>query len=113
MSTRGGVRIIYSRLGDKADSVIKRIVSSDRREWIVISSDRDIAAHAWANGSIPVPSEKFLTFVETAGSYRRTGPDEAGQEEFEEEEESRGSRKGNPRTLSRKERAVKRVMDKL
>jgi predicted RNA-binding protein with PIN domain len=113
VSTRGGVRIIYSRLGDKADSVIKRIVSSDRREWIVISSDRDIAAHAWAKGSVPVPSERFLPFVEAAGSDRRARPDVADQEEYEDEEESPGFRKGNPHTLSRKERAVKRVMEKL
>jgi predicted RNA-binding protein with PIN domain len=110
---RGGVRIIYSRLGDKADSVIKRIVSSEKREWIVISSDRDIAAHAWANGSVPVPSDRFLPFLETAGPCTYAGPEVADQEEYEDEGGSRGSRKGNPHTLSRKERAVKRVIGKL
>jgi hypothetical protein len=39
-STTGGVRVIYSRLAEKADAVIKRIISKERKEWIVISSDR-------------------------------------------------------------------------
>ena len=45
----GGVKVIYSRIGDKADSVIKRMISAERREWIVVTSDREIADHAWSD----------------------------------------------------------------
>ena len=44
----GSITVIYSRLGENADYVIKRIISRDKREWIVVTSDRDIAAFAWA-----------------------------------------------------------------
>ena len=33
----GGITVVYSRIGDKADAVIKRTISSDRREWIVVT----------------------------------------------------------------------------
>ena len=58
-SVTGGIKVIYSRLGEKADAVIKRIVSSEKKQWIVITSDREIADHAWANGSVVVSSDEF------------------------------------------------------
>lgn len=108
-SVRGGVRIIYSRLGEKADSVIKRVVSTERREWIVVSSDREIASHAWSLGSTPLPSEEFLPFL------RSQGRDERGKDwaEGEDDEEESTSRTGNPNRLSKRERAVRRALGKL
>jgi predicted RNA-binding protein with PIN domain len=44
-----GIRIIYSRLGETADAVIKRMIQTDKKEWIVVSSDRDIASYAWSH----------------------------------------------------------------
>lgn len=108
LSGRGGIRVIYSRLGENADSVIKRIMSSERHEWIVVSSDRDIANHAWSVNSIPIPSETFLHFTKGAGSY---------EERFEQEEdddEYYGSQGKNSRNrLSRKEKTIKRALGKL
>jgi predicted RNA-binding protein with PIN domain len=102
----GGIKVIYSRIGEKADSVIKRIISSDRREWIVVSSDREIANHAWALNSIPISSEDFLKTIE------RDSPS-CFDEEESEEEYIKPRRKGNPRKLSKKEKAVRRALSKL
>ena len=114
VSIRGGVKIIYSRLGEKADSVIKRIVSTERRQWIVVSSDREIASHAWSNGSIPVPSEEFLSVIGAAGAGRlHSRADASVSEKHEDEGELHECRKGNPHTPSRKERALKRAIGKL
>ena len=86
-----GIKVIYSRLSDKADAVIKRIISSDRREWIVVSSDKDIASHAWSSGSIPISAGDFLIALEkkvmTPNCY------EGGYDE----EYSEPQRNGNPR----------------
>jgi predicted RNA-binding protein with PIN domain len=60
----GGIRVVYSRLGEKADSVIKRIICTGKKEWIVISSDREIAGRAWSCGCVPVPSGTFESFLE-------------------------------------------------
>jgi predicted RNA-binding protein with PIN domain len=102
----GGIRVIYSRIGEKADAVIKRIISSERREWIVISSDRDIANHAWASGSIPLSAEEFLNALE------RKGVSYFAEDEFEDEYRE-PQRKGSPRKPSKKEKAIMRALNKL
>ncbi|GAB4421521.1 MAG: hypothetical protein OHK0032_17250 [Thermodesulfovibrionales bacterium] len=103
------MKIIYSRLGEKADSVIKRVVSNDRREWIVVSSDRAISSHAWSVGSVPIPSETFLPFI------WETTPNNKVEDDLEEEDgmELNMPLKGNPKKPSKKERAVKRALSKL
>jgi predicted RNA-binding protein with PIN domain len=101
----GGIRIIYSRLGEKADSVIKRIISKSQG-CIVVTSDRDITAHAWPSGSIPITSEDFLNAIE-----RRQV--EMGVEYENNDEYIKSTRKGSPRKLSKKEKAIKRVLSKL
>ncbi|MBI5187470.1 MAG: NYN domain-containing protein [Nitrospirae bacterium] len=104
----GRIRVIYSRLGEKADSVIKRIISSERREWIVVTSDRDITSHAWASGSIPISTGDFLKAIE-----RRYPSD--FNEEYDDDDNKciDPQRKGNPRKLSKKEKAIKRTLSKL
>lgn len=104
----GGIRVIYSRIGDKADAVIKRIISSERREWIVVTSDRDIASHAWASGSVPVSADDFLNALE-----RKDKPYSDEEAKEEEEEYSEPHRKGNPRKPSKKEKTIARALSKL
>ena len=70
-----------------------------------MTSDRDIADHAWASGSIPVPAEDFLKATE-----RKISP---FSPEEEEEDYHEPRRKGNPRKPSKKEKALKRVLSKL
>ena len=103
----GGVRVIYSKLGEKADSVIKRMISSDKREWIVVTSDRDIADHAWRCGSVVVSSEEFQNVLEKPGRI------DSGDFEFLEEEDYEPEKKGSPRKLSKKEKAKRRAISKL
>jgi predicted RNA-binding protein with PIN domain len=43
-----GLLIIYSRRGEKADEVIKRLLAADRQRAVVVTSDREI--QAWAQG---------------------------------------------------------------
>jgi len=106
-SITGGVRVIYSRLGEKADSVIKRIITSEKKQWIVITSDRDIADHAWRCGSIPLSSEEFLTIFEKIEEIS------ANDFDFLEEDEYGQKKKGNPGRLSKKEKAKRRALNKL
>ena len=73
----------------------------------MITSDREIADHAWASGSIPVSSEKFLNVFERKD---RLSPDEG---EYDDDEYIEPQRKGNPRKLSKKDKAIKRALSKL
>ncbi|MBI5846648.1 MAG: NYN domain-containing protein [Nitrospirae bacterium] len=102
----GGVCVIYSRLGDKADEVIKDIMGQGGKEWIVISSDREIADHAWRSGSVPVPSDQFSSLLEHAGNNFSSNDNEQ-EEDFEQK------LKGSPRQRSRKEKALIRVLNRL
>ena len=103
----GGITVIYSKLGEKADSVIQRIISKEKKEWIVISSDRQIAAYAWSHRSVPVASERFQSLLEDAGSPL------AGDYDPLYEEEIPATRKGSSRTPSRREKALLRILKKL
>jgi predicted RNA-binding protein with PIN domain len=106
-SVIGGITVIFSRLGEKADSVIRRIISNERRLWIVVTSDRDIAARAWASGSVPISSEDFMNAVEKIQTEKKNI-----YEEYDEEY-VQTSRKGNPKKLSKKEKAIKNTLGKL
>lgn len=105
----GGIKVIYSGIGEKADSVIKRIISSERHERIVVTSDRDIMRHAWSAGSIPVQSDLFYEAVERKVSC----PSDREYVEDEKNDYREFRRKGNPRKLSKKEKAVRRALRKL
>ncbi|MBA4373845.1 MAG: hypothetical protein C0402_13420 [Thermodesulfovibrio sp.] len=101
-----GVKVIYSRLGDKADLVIKRIMDTAAKELIVITSDRDIMAHAWAKGCVPVQSRLFEPCLAKSSSPHAY-VEESGDEDEPE------IRRGNPRMPSRREKALTRVLKKL
>ncbi len=103
----GGIRVIYSRLGEKADSVIKRIISREKVLWIVVTSDRDIVAYAWSSGSVPISSEEFLKAINKS-QFEDDVPYDKVEEDYLKTE-----RKGNPRRLSKKERAIKQILNKL
>ena len=100
----GGVVVVYSALGEKADLVIKKAVSRQGRQWIVITSDRDIQGHAWAEGSVPVDAGDFLRILEKQVAGH-------GPEEPEEQKDFSFPTKG--RKLSKKDRAVRKALSKL
>ena len=55
----GWLKIIYSKLGENADSVIKKILSSATKQWIVVSSDREISDFADSKNFTAVASDEF------------------------------------------------------
>lgn len=103
----GGVRVIYSRLGETADSVIKRMIEREKREWIVVSSDREIAAYAWSCGAVSVPTERFEE------ALRNASTSVSGDFEILDDYEAVPDRRGNPRRPSKKEKALLRALRKL
>jgi len=106
--TTGGVRVIYSRLGEKADAVIKRIISREKKEWIAITSDREIMSHAWASGSVPVSSSEFQSILKKC-DISMSGEYDLIEEDYDEDRQ----RKGNPQQPSKKEKSLMRVRKKL
>ena len=119
VAVRGGVKIIYSRLGERADDVIKRIISKDRKEWIVVTSDRSIADHTWSVNSIPIPSDRFYEAVSKQINRNNAETETTGKDADEflykdlDDDEYSHSLKGNPHRLSKKEKAIRRALGKL
>ena len=107
-SVRGGIRIIYSRLGEKADAVIKRTISSEKKEWVVITSDRDIISHAWSCGAVPLSSADFEGILE-----RNSAALPGEYDLLESDDDTEDDRKGNPQRPSKKDKAIQRVLKKL
>ena len=103
-TTSAGISVIYSPIGTNADKLIAEILSDQRTNWIVISSDREVQGYAWSAGSVPLDSETFM--------HKVAGPQ---SEEFDPDEDDgfalRG--RGNPRKLSKKEMAQQRAIRKL
>jgi uncharacterized protein len=103
----GQVETIFSRPPDKADDVLVRLARQGREGAVVVTSDRAVADTARRAGCPVVRAEDFVSAL-TASD----GEDEAGDGETEQAER-RDSRRGNPRRLSRDERASRRALDRL
>ncbi len=110
--------IIYSRLGEKADQTIIRILSSSTKPWIVVSSDREIADFAENKDLAAISSDDFEDKLSASllHSQRSTENTSHPSKSFSQKEESYSSplpSKGNPRKLSRKERRRVQAIKKL
>jgi len=106
---QGGITIIYSRRGEKADEVIKRMVLQKGEETVVVTSDRDIAGYVTRKGATSLTSPEFEAVIaRTAASATTSADADCSPEKDEEDDhESAGARKKGPaRRLSRREKAA-------
>ncbi len=104
-----GIKIIYSKLGEKADEVIKRIIADSSEEVVVVSSDREIRDFAEKHNTVSVSSSEFERKIEMASLYQMKGYDE---EDYEDRKVSTKKR-GNPKKLSKAERKKRAKTKKL
>ena len=102
-----GIELIFSRLGEKADDVIKRLIGVTGSGVVVITSDREVSRFAERAGAAAIPSDQFQERIERSVlSF--------GKEAGERDEEERGERrKGSARKPSKKERKAREALKKL
>jgi predicted RNA-binding protein with PIN domain len=109
----GGVEIVYSRLGEKADEVIKRMLEKGDEEILVVTSDRDIATFAVRRGKSAIASHDFDARLDRTA----TGAFAADADEVYEADDCDGrpgiKRKGPARRLSKQQRAAQVRIRKL
>ncbi len=120
--SRNRLKIVYTRMGESADEYILRTISTDKREWIVVSSDRSIQKEAWAQRCIPIDSWLFLDIIDKALRRNENNdhikkdilPEEIIEKLYDEEIEINSPKKmGNPKKPSKKERLISRVVKEL
>ena len=110
----GKVTIIYSCLGEKADDVRKRMLSSSTKPWIAVSSDREVYTFAEKNHCAALSRDEFEVKLGAALAGRNQ---HNGAEEFFENDEdydlTPAGKKGNPRKLSKKDKRKSEALKKL
>jgi predicted RNA-binding protein with PIN domain len=102
---RDGICIVYSRLGEKADSVIIRRARKQSTGCVVVTSDREVRNAVERFGAVALYAGEFKDML-----YYRA-------QSFDDEEldgkPRETSKKGNPRRLSKKERKRREKLNKL
>jgi len=102
---RKGIEVIFSRLGEKADEVLKRLVKKKGSGVILITSDREVARFAGRMEVAVIPSEQFREKLEERSSD--------GFEESPEEDEKGMKKKGPSRRPSKKEKRARAAFRKI
>jgi uncharacterized protein len=102
---REGICIVYSRLGEKADSVIVRRARKQSTGCVVVTSDREVRSAVERFGAVALYAGEFKDMLRNL------------TESFDDEEPDypqRGApKRGNPRRLSKKERKRREKLNKL
>jgi predicted RNA-binding protein with PIN domain len=117
----GHVTVIYSRLGETADVLIRKKLTSSKKPWIVVSSDREISDFAANKDFAAVTSDEFeeKLFTTLHGDHVESIPDMQPDNDellkyYDDETDSPPARlKGNPRKLSRRQKKKLQALKKL
>jgi uncharacterized protein len=105
---RDGICIVYSRLGEKADSVIIRRARKQSTGCVVVSSDREVRNAVERSGAVALYAGEFRDMLNhLAQSFDDNDDDELDHAQRET------PKKGNPRRLSKKERRRREKLNKL
>jgi len=101
-----GVEIIYSRRGERADEVIKKVLAREGRRVVMVSSDRELQICAEKTGATWVAAGQFeMRFLRNSGDLDPADeeiPAHAG-----------GAKKGNAHRLKKSLRQKKERLRKL
>jgi len=110
----GGISMIYSRVGESADEVIKKMVKTGNTGggFIVITSDREIADFCSGYNATVISSGEFKSKLESACVLQSRGFDKNEDDEYQPAQISTKKR-GNPRRLSKIERQRRAKLKKL
>ncbi|MGH7824042.1 MAG: NYN domain-containing protein [Candidatus Binatia bacterium] len=102
---KDGITVVYSRQGEKADSVIVRIARQKGSGCVVVTSDREVRSAVERFGATAIYSGEF-------GAIMRSLDTPFNDDEADLPKD-RGLKKGNPRQLSRTERKRREKLRKL
>jgi uncharacterized protein len=102
-----GIGVVYSRRGERADEVIKRLLTREGRRAVMVSSDRELQDFAETVGAVWLAARQFES------QYLQKSPPGLGPEEEEAEAGRGGAKKGPARRLKKSLRQKKQRLRKL
>lgn len=106
----GRIEVVFSRPPETADDVLRRLATRWREAAIVVSSDRAVKDATRRLHAVSVDSDDFVAALVTGGSV---GSDDDVESEDADQGGGAAPRRGNPRRLSRDERAARRALRRL
>jgi predicted RNA-binding protein with PIN domain len=104
-----GIAIRFSRRGQSADDVIKRMAREEREKALVVSSDQEIVSFAARCGAATISAPQFENKMEIAIQIER----HSGASENDSGRMMRIKKKGPSRRLSKKMRRDRMKIKKL
>lgn len=105
----GGITVIFSQQGEKADSVIQRLARQLGSGCVVVTSDREVRRGVETSGAVAVYAGEFSAKLRSLDTDFAMENDEDGDFEVFRDQEKRG----NPRRLSKLERKRRERLKKL
>src|SRR5438034_1202588 len=106
---REGLEVVFSRQGETADAVVKRLAEKYGSDCAVVSSDREITDFARVQGCTVITSGDFETRLQVSGARPFARKQEADEEEpVRRDPKKKGNPKKLPKALRQKARQLKR-----
>ena len=106
---REGVEVVYSKHGEQADAVVKRLAEKYGSDCAVVSSDHEIGNFAGAHGSMVITAGEFETRLQASGARPAARKLEAEDDEpSRRDPKKKGNPKKLPKSLRQKARQLKR-----
>ncbi len=101
---RTGVRVVFTKRGERADQVIQRLAREYGRACAVVSSDLEIIQTAKSHGAFVMKSQEFKVKLDSLGNAKShagkgVAPAQPWPKPEEESPPARLDKKGNPRKL--------------
>jgi hypothetical protein len=105
-----GIDIIYSKRGEKADEVIKRLVSSSGEELIVVTSDREIIHFCQSRRCEVISSPSFEEKIEFSLLAHEKGLEEEDEKPLPPlSTKKKGPSRKPPKSKRRSQRRLKKL----
>ena len=105
-----GIDLIYSRNGELADTVIKRLADRYGESLLVVTSDNDIVQYVQSKGAATISSAEFENRLMMASYMTSKGSTEADEQESWK---PTTKKKGPARRLSKRQRKMRKKISKL
>jgi predicted RNA-binding protein with PIN domain len=107
---RGGVQLIYSRRGEQADEVIRRLASTYGAGCAVVTSDAEIGRSARAAGALVIMAQEFWPKLFLVPPEQVAAPFKELETDAGKRQPRGGDKKGNPRKLPKSLRNRRRQL---
>jgi hypothetical protein len=106
-----GIRIRFSRLGESADAVIKRMAAREKQGALVVSSDRDVAGFSAGQGAAVISAPEFEETMDMAALMDENSM--AGGPVGDESWDFTTRKKGPSRRLPKRQRLNQKRLKKI